>query len=138
MATSDGLAHLSFEQEPVTIQDVTTEIYASQEILHWGETIEIQVKNNGAGSYDQYTALELPDGDLFFLLNENEFVLDIQPWASSSRMDSIPVTVMKLPYIFDMPHGTYRVYNLLVPAGTSDIFQNINNWILHYTDFVVE
>ncbi len=98
----------------------------------------MQVKNQGTGFYDQYSALVYPDGTLQFITQENAFTLDVLPWASIPRMDSTPMTVMNLPILFAMPHGTYWVYNLLVPAGTGDIFTNMDNWILNYTSFIVE
>lgn len=119
-------------------EDVGTEVFASQAVYHWGDTIEVQVKNSGSGFYDQYTAWVYPDGTLQFITEENGFVSDLLSWASTPQIDSIPVTIIKLPYLFELPHGTYWVYNLLVPAGTTDIFQNIENWTLNYNSFVVK
>ena len=132
-----GEACAPIEPNPVGTA-ATTEVHASQAVYHRGETIEVQVKNNGSGFYDQYTAWAYPDGTLQFLTEENGFVSDILPWASTPRMDNIPVTVIKMPYMFEMPLGTYWAFNLLVPAGTPDILQNLDEWLLTSTSFSVE
>ena len=98
--------------------------------------IEVQVKNQGTGFYDQYTALSLP-GMLFFLTDTNKFTTDMQPWHTSPVLDSTPVTVLLLPIMFEIPKGKYEMYNLLIPQGL-DPFANTSEWILGSVSFKVE
>ncbi|MBF0200062.1 MAG: hypothetical protein HQK66_01890 [Desulfamplus sp.] len=116
---------------------VTTAIYASRDIYYSGDTITIEVKNEGTGFFDQYTALGIPGGTLLFITEENRFTPDILPWSSTPRMDNIPVRIMSLPLLFEIPKGTYWAYNLLVPAG-ANIFEVTDQWIFESTSFTVE
>ncbi|MBF0200061.1 MAG: hypothetical protein HQK66_01885, partial [Desulfamplus sp.] len=116
---------------------VVTDIYASQDVYHSGDTITIEVTNQGTGSFDQYNALGIPGGTLLFITGENRFTPDIVPWSSTPRMDNIPVKLMYLPLFFEIPKGTYWAYQLLVPAG-ANIFEVMDHWIFHSTSFKVE
>ncbi|MEA2014992.1 MAG: C13 family peptidase, partial [Thermodesulfobacteriota bacterium] len=131
LATSRAIT-VEVQGDPVcqpieTPGSVTTGVYTSQNHYQQGETIVVEVKNQGSGLFDQYTALGLPDSTLLFITEENNFTPDTLPWSSTPRMDNIPVRVMNLPLLFEIPKGTYWAYQLLVPAG-ANIFEAMDQW----------
>ncbi|MBF0242609.1 MAG: hypothetical protein HQK64_09055 [Desulfamplus sp.] len=130
------------DSAPVTDFKATTQVFVSQSVYHEGDTIEIQVKCEGTGFYDQYTAIAYPDGSqyglLYCLTSMNRMTTDIVKWADSPLLNNTPVTVYSMPIPPGFPKGTYWAYNLLIPSN-SDIFSLIEGqWALGSVSFVVE
>ncbi|MBF0211792.1 MAG: hypothetical protein HQK68_13010, partial [Desulfamplus sp.] len=59
----------------------TTGVFVSKQLYSQGETIEVQVKNQGTGFYDQYSAVVYPDGTLYCITSMNHLTTDIVKWA---------------------------------------------------------
>jgi len=114
-----------------------TEVICSKEVYHYGDIIEIQGKNLGQGSYDQYTVLVFPDGSYFFNIGNTLFTMDIKPWETTPELNNTPFTILHLPYTTEIPLGKYQIHNILVPAGT-DPLENADEWVADSKSFYIE